>query len=92
MPAASRAEVAYFRAAEVQMAHFGLGKVLLGASCGELKRERLYSAYLANGKTEYILDDGGDPRKFGKPTAVNSTLDDCQLEFCSFALCANSDA
>lgn len=84
IPAAPRAEVAYFRVAEVHMAHFGLGNVPPDASCEGAKLLR--SANRMNDKTAYILDDGTDARKFDDAPATSSTLKDCRFKFFDLTL------
>jgi len=90
MPAAPRAEVAYFRVAEVHTAHLGSGKTLLGANCEGVKRKHLHSADLANDGTAYILHDGTDTRKFDDPPTAGSTLEDFQFKYFGLPLCAIS--
>ena len=89
IPAALRAEVAYFRVAEVHMAHFGSGNVLPDPSCRGWERKHPPSADLANKMTPYVFDNGASAWKFDDAPAVSSTLNDCQLENFGLALCAN---
>ena len=90
IPAASRADVAYFRVEEVHTAHFGFGNVQPGVNYGGWKRKHLHPAGLASDNTEYFSDDGIDPWNFDDASAASSALEDCHLESFGLALRANS--
>lgn len=83
MSALPRAEVAYFRVAEVHTAHFGLGNVLPDDSYEGWKRKCLSTKGRKDDETTYIFHDGVDARKFDDSPAINGTLNNQQFKiFC----------
>lgn len=81
MPAALRAEVAYFRVAEVHIAHFGLGNEWLDASCERRECKHLPSKEKAKNTTTHIFHDGVNAREFDYSTMASSAFNNRHLEY-----------